>query len=78
MRRLDKAARAGNGNAADLLRRVIDPNDAMTVNGACVAMGWRKPTVTVIDTPDGMADAVRRIGLALVNPILQIRSKRIK
>jgi len=44
LRRLEKAASAGDGNAADLLRRVVDPNDAMTVNGACVAMGWRKPT----------------------------------
>ena len=42
---------------------MVNPDDAMTVNGACVAMGWRKPTVTVVDTPDGMADAaVRRIG----------------
>ncbi len=44
LRRLEKAASAGDGNAADLLRRVINPDDAMTVNGACVAMGWRKPT----------------------------------
>lgn len=43
LRRLEKAASAGDGNAADLLRRVINPDDAMTVNGACVAMGWRKP-----------------------------------
>lgn len=44
IRRLEKAASVGDGNAADLLRRVINPDDAMTVNGACVAMGWRKPT----------------------------------
>ncbi len=44
IRRLEKAASAGDGNAADLLRRVVNPDDAMTVNGACVAMGWRKPT----------------------------------
>ncbi len=44
LRRLEKAASAGDGNAADLLRRVVNPDDAMTVNGACVAMGWRKPT----------------------------------
>ncbi len=63
LRRLEKAAIAGDGNAADFLRRVVNPADAMTVNGACVAMGWRKPTVTVVDTPDGIADAaVRRIG----------------
>jgi len=43
LRRLEKAATAGDGNAADLLRRVVNPDDAMTVNGACVAMGWRKP-----------------------------------
>lgn len=44
----------------DLLRRVIDPKDAMTVNGACVAMGWRKPTLTVVNTPDGLAAAAAR------------------
>jgi len=38
LRRLEKAASAGDGNAADLLRRVVNPDDAMTVNGACVAM----------------------------------------
>ncbi len=41
LRRLEKAASAGDGNAADLLRRVVDPADAMTVNGACVVMGVR-------------------------------------
>lgn len=40
LRRLEKAASAGDGNAADLLHRVVNPDDAMTVNGACVAMGW--------------------------------------
>jgi hypothetical protein len=60
LRRLEKAADAGDGNAVDLLRRVLDPNDAMTVNGACVAMGWRKHTKTVVDTPDGLSDAVVR------------------
>ncbi len=40
LRRLEKAAEAGDGNAVDMLRRVLDPNDAMTVNGACVAMGY--------------------------------------
>jgi hypothetical protein len=33
IRRLEKAASGGDGNAADLLRRVVDPNDAMTING---------------------------------------------
>jgi hypothetical protein len=42
LRRLEKAAEAGDGNAADMLRRVLDPNDPMTVNGACVHMGWRR------------------------------------
>lgn len=41
LRRLEKAASASDGNAADLLRRVVNPDDAMTVNSACVAMGWR-------------------------------------
>ncbi len=58
IRRLEKAATAGDSNAADLLRRVTDPNDAMTVNGACVAMGWRKPMLTVVNTPDGLAAAL--------------------
>jgi len=40
LRRLEKAASSGDGNAADLLRRVANPDDPMTVNGACVAMGW--------------------------------------
>jgi hypothetical protein len=61
LRRLDNAARAGDNNAADLLRRVIDPHDTMTVNGACVAMGWRKPTLTVVNTPDGLAAAAARV-----------------
>ncbi len=39
LRRLEKAATAGDGNAADLLRRVVDPADAMTVNGACPRPG---------------------------------------
>ncbi len=61
LRRLEKAASDGDGNAADLLRRVIDPDDAMTVNGACVAMGWRKPTLTVVNTPDGLVAASARV-----------------
>ena len=61
LRRLEKAASAGDGNAADLLRRVVDPADAMTVNRACVAMGWRKPTLTVVNTPDGLAAAAARV-----------------
>ena len=43
MRRLDKAAQAGDDKAADLLRQVTDPANPMTVNRACIAMGWRKP-----------------------------------
>ncbi len=61
LRRLEKAASAGDGNAADLLRRVVNPDDAMTVNGACVAMGWRKPMLTVVNTPDGLAAAAARV-----------------
>jgi len=37
---------------------VINPDDAMTVNGACVAMGWRKPMLTVVNTPDGLAASI--------------------
>jgi hypothetical protein len=63
LRRLDKAAQGGDEKAAALLHRVVDPNDDMTVNGACIEMGWRKPTKTVVDTDDGMADAiVQRLG----------------
>ncbi len=61
LRRLEKTASDGDGNAADLLRRVIDPDDAMTVNGACVAMGWRKSTLTVVNTPDGLVAASARV-----------------
>ncbi len=61
LRRLEKAASSGDRNAADLLHRVIDTNDAMSVNGACVAMGWRKATITVVNTPDGLADAAARV-----------------
>jgi hypothetical protein len=43
LRRLDKAAQAGDEKAADMLRRVLDPNDPTTVNSAAVIMGWRKP-----------------------------------
>lgn len=34
LRRLEKAASVGDGNAADLLRRVINPDDAMTVQSS--------------------------------------------
>jgi hypothetical protein len=63
LRRLERAAEGGDGNAAEMLRRVLDPSDGMTVHGACVELGWRKPTKTIVDTPDGLSDAVvRRIG----------------
>jgi ABC-type cobalamin/Fe3+-siderophores transport system ATPase subunit len=32
-----------NADAMELLQRVIDPDDPMTINGACVKMGWRHP-----------------------------------
>jgi hypothetical protein len=44
LRRIEKAAEAGDGNAAEMLRRVLDPSDGMTVHGACVELGWRKPS----------------------------------
>lgn len=47
LRRLEKAASSGDQTAAALLRRVVNPNDNMSVNGACVQMGWRKPTRTI-------------------------------
>jgi hypothetical protein len=46
-----------------MLRRVLDKEDPLTINGACVQLGWRKPVKTVVDTDDGMSDAVvRRLG----------------
>jgi hypothetical protein len=63
LRRLERAANAGNGYAAEMLRRVLDKEDPLTVNAACVQLGWRKPVKTVVDTDDGMSDAVvRRLG----------------
>ena len=63
LRRLERAASAGNPNAAEALRRVLDPRDDLTVNAACIALGWRKPTRTIVDTDEGLSDAiVRKIG----------------
>ena len=31
----------------------------MTVHGANVVMEWRKPTITVVDTSDGIIDAAQ-------------------
>lgn len=56
-RRLDKAAAKGDTKAADLLRRVVNPDDPMTVHAACVVMGWRKHTLTVVDTKEAVSRA---------------------
>lgn len=62
MRRLQDAART-DSRAADLLAKVQDPADKTTIHGACVQMGWRRPTKTIHDTPDALADAtLRKIG----------------
>jgi hypothetical protein len=62
LRRLDKAAQAGDEKAADMLRRVLDPNDPMTVNGAAVIMGWRKPMISVVNTIESITDAAVKNG----------------
>ena len=61
LRRLDKAAQAGDEKAADLLRQVTDPANPKTVHRACIEMGWRQETITVpVDT---LCDTtIRRIG----------------
>jgi hypothetical protein len=58
LRRLDKAAQRGDPKAAEMLRRVLDQTDATTVHAACVVMGWRKQTLTVVATLDGILDAL--------------------
>jgi hypothetical protein len=61
MRRLDKAAQAGDEKAADLLRQVTDPANPKTVHRACIEMGWRQETITV--PVDILCDTtIRRIG----------------
>ena len=59
LRRLEKAATAGDADAAEMLRRVLDKNDPLTVNGACVRLGWRKPVKTIVNTDDGTTCAGR-------------------
>lgn len=41
LRRLRKTADEAAVEAADLIRRVPDPDDKLSVNGTCVEMGWR-------------------------------------
>lgn len=55
LRRLRHAAEAGDEKAADMLCRVLDPNDPTTVNGAAVIMGWRKPMINIVDNPESIA-----------------------
>lgn len=55
LRRLRKAAATGDAKAADLLRQVLE--HSMTIHAACVAMGWRKPTITLVDTPERVSRA---------------------
>ena len=44
IRRLRKAADAGDGNARELLAQVIDHTSDMSIHRACKQMGWRKDT----------------------------------
>lgn len=61
LRRLRKAAAKGDTKAADLLRQVLE--HSMTIHASNVAMGWRKHTLTVVDTPEGVSRAaVGKIG----------------
>jgi hypothetical protein len=47
IRRLERAATSGNQKASDLLQKVTDPAAKLSVNAACIEMGWRQPTTTV-------------------------------
>jgi hypothetical protein len=61
LRRLDRAAQAGNEQAATMLAKVLD--GSVSVNAACIALGWRPKTQTVVDTAEGLIGAaVRRFG----------------
>jgi len=42
IRRLRRAAKAGNETASHLLAQVVDETSKMSVHRACVEMGWRK------------------------------------
>lgn len=63
LRRLDKAAQRGDAKADELLRQVLAHK--MTVHAACLAMGWRKATKSVVDTPTGHAVAAIKCSGAL-------------
>ena len=49
LRRLRKAAEAGDSRAQMWLEDVLA--EKVSVHRACIAMGWRKPTVTLRDEP---------------------------
>lgn len=58
IRRLRKAAEAGDDRAQVQLQGVLDGR--LSVNAACISMGWRKPTVTVRDEPVALFEAAAR------------------
>jgi hypothetical protein len=63
VRRLRKAADAGDPKAVDLLEKV--KSGEVKPNRARIEMGWAKPTVTVTDDADAFVQgAVKRIGTA--------------
>jgi hypothetical protein len=70
MRRLDKAAQAGDEKAAGLLRQVLA--GTTTINRACIDMGWRKgmtPVDTIRRAWDRAAPSERHEFLRFVRPL---------
>ena len=62
LRRLRLAVEAGDERAAPLLARVT--SGETSINAAAIAMGWRKPTVTLVDEPGAIfAALVARVGV---------------
>jgi hypothetical protein len=64
LRRLRAAAETGDPRAqalhADVLAKRIIDGKKMTVNRACVEMGWRSPTLTVKNDPIALIEAASK------------------
>lgn len=63
LRRLRKAAEAGDARAQVWLDDVLA--EKVSVHRACVAMGWRKPTITLRDEPLAIFEAAVKKSSAL-------------
>jgi hypothetical protein len=62
LRRLRKAVETGDERAAPLLARVTAGETS--INAAAIEMGWRKPTVILVDDREVILDAAfRKVGL---------------